>query len=181
VKATTAAMIGVSILLLTRILDWKDILQEHSAWDTLIWFATLITLACRLNTTGFSGWFSQGVAQYAEGLHWSWGILLLGIIYYYSHYFFASAVAHISSMYAPFLLVAVAIGTPPALAALLLAFFSNLFMGLTHYGSGAAPILFGTGYVTVGEWWKAGAMASFLFIFVWLVVGGIWWKILGFW
>lgn len=181
VKATTAAMIGVSILLLTRILEWKDILQEHSAWDTLIWFATLITLACRLNTTGFSGWFSQAVAQYAAGMHWSWGILLLGLIYYYSHYFFASAVAHISSMYAPFLLVAIAIGTPPAFAALLLAFFSNLFMGLTHYGSGAAPILFGTGYVSVGEWWKAGALASALFVFVWLFIGGLWWKILGFW
>ncbi len=181
VKATAAAMVGVAILLMTRILEWKDILQEHSAWDTLIWFATLITLACRLNTTGFSGWFSQIVAQYAEGLHWSWGIILLSIIYYYSHYFFASAVAHISSMFAPFLLVAIAIGTPPVLAALILAFFSNLFMGLTHYGSGAAPILFGTGYVSVGEWWKAGALSSILFITVWLFIGGIWWKVLGYW
>lgn len=181
VKATTAAMIGVAILLLTRILEWKDILQEHSAWDTLIWFATLITLACRLNTTGFSGWFSEAVAQYAQGLHWGWGILLLGLIYYYSHYFFASAVAHISSMFAPFLLVAIAIGTPPVLAALILAYFSNLFMGLTHYGSGAAPILFGTGYVSVGQWWKAGAIASVLFVFVWIVIGGFWWKFLGYW
>lgn len=181
VKATTAAMIGVCILLLTRILQWKDILQEHSAWDTLIWFATLLTLAYRLNTTGFSGWFSQAVAQYAEGLHWSWGLLLLVLIYYYSHYFFASAVAHISSMFAPFLLVAIAIGAPPAMAALLLAFSSNLFMGLTHYGSGAAPILFGSGYVSVGEWWKAGALCSVLFIFIWLVIGGVWWKVLGYW
>lgn len=181
VKATTAAMIGVCILLITRILDWKDILQEHSAWDTLIWFATLITLACRLNKTGFSSWFSGAVANYASGMHWGWGLLLLVLIYFYSHYFFASAVAHISSMLAPFLLVAIAIGAPPMLAALLLAFFSNLFMGLTHYGSGAAPILFGTGYVTIGDWWKVGAISSVLFIVVWIIVGGLWWKLLGFW
>ncbi len=181
ISATTAAMLGVSILLLTRILSWKDVLQEHSAWDTLIWFGTLITLACALNTSGFSSWFSQFVAQYVQGFHWWWGFFLLSLIYYYTHYFFASAVAHISSMFAPFLLVAIALGTPPVLAALLLAFFSNLFTGLTHYGSGAAPILFGTGFVTVGQWWKTGAFCSFLFIPVWIVIGGLWWKVLGLW
>lgn len=181
IGATSAAMIGVSILLLTGILKWKDILQEYNAWDTLIWFATLVTLACQLNQSGFSTWFGETVGSNVEGMHWGWGFLLLALIYYYSHYFFASAVAHIGSMFAPLLLVAFAIGTPPKLAVYLLAFFSSLFTGLTHYGSGAAPILFGTGYTTVSQWWKTGALCSFLYIFIWMLLGGIWWKILGIW
>jgi DASS family divalent anion:Na+ symporter len=39
---------------------------------------------------------------------------------------------------------------PHRLAALVLAFFSNLFASMTHYGSGPAPVLFGAG----GLWWK---------------------------
>ena len=181
IKATAAAMVGVSILLLTGILKWKDVLEEHGAWDTLIWFATLMTLACTLNKTGFTVWFSQYVVGHVSGFHWSWGFPILAVIYFYSHYFFASAVAHLSAMYAPFLIVAIALGTPPELAALVLAFFSNLFMCLTHYGSGQAPILFGTGYVTVGHWWKAGAICGLLYVVVWIVFGGLWWKVLGLW
>ena len=119
VKATAAAMVGVSILLLTGILKWKDVLEEHGAWDTLIWFATLMTLACTLNKTGFTVWFSQYVVGHVSGFHWSWGFPILAIIYFYSHYFFASAVAHIGAMYAPFLIVAIALGTRSACARVL--------------------------------------------------------------
>jgi DASS family divalent anion:Na+ symporter len=181
VKATTAAMIGVSILLLAKVLSWKDILEEYSAWDTLIWFATLVTMACRLNTVGFSSWFGEFVVGHIQGFDWTIGFLLLCLIYFYSHYFFASAVAHIGAMFAPFLIVAVQLGTPVELAALVLGFFSSLYTGLTHYGSGAAPILFGAGYVTVAEWWKAGALCSILYILLWFMIGGIWWKVLGLW
>jgi DASS family divalent anion:Na+ symporter len=62
-----------------------------------------------------------------------------------------------------------------------LAFFSNLFGGLTHYGSGPAPILFGAGYVSVGQWWKVGGYVSAINIAIWAVVGGAWWKVLGYW
>lgn len=180
-KPTGAAMIGLSILLITKILTWKEVLEEHGAWDTLIWFSTLVTLACQLNSTGLSSWFSQFVVTYVQGFHWIGGFLILALIYFYTHYFFASAVAHIGAFLAPFLLIALALGTPPLLAALVFGYFSNLFMGLTHYGSGAAPIFFNAGHVSVGQWWKAGALCSILFVVIWLVVGGIWWKFLGIW
>jgi DASS family divalent anion:Na+ symporter len=180
-KETPAAMVGLSILLLTGILNWKEILEEYNAWDTLVWFASLMTLACQLNKTGFSSWFSQSIVGQMQGFHWGWGFLVLALIYFYSHYFFASTVAHIGAMYAPFLLVAIAIGTPPQLAALVLAFFSNLYIGLTHYGSGAAPIIFSSGYVSIREWWKVGLLFSFVMLIVWLGVGALWWKWLGIW
>ena len=61
----------------------------------------------------------------------------------------------------------------------MLGYFSNLFAGLTHYGSGTAPVFFGAGYVSLGNWWRIGALLSLVNVAVWLVVGGLWWKVLG--
>ena len=84
-------------------------------------------------------------------------------------------------MYGAFLAVAVAAGTPPLLAALVLGFFSNLFGSMTHYGTGPAPVLFGAGYVEMGTWWKLGGLVSVVNIVIWLGIGGLWWKVIGVW
>jgi len=180
-KATVAAMVGLAILLLTGILSWKDVLEEHAAWDTFIWFATLITLPAFLNKFGFSTWLSDGIVSHVAGFEWLIGFIAIALIYFYSHYLFASNVGHITAMYAPFLIVSIALGAPPELAALVLGFFSSLFGGLTHYGSGPAPILFGAGYVKIGEWWKVGAVVGLANIAIYMLAGGLWWKILGLW
>jgi DASS family divalent anion:Na+ symporter len=84
-------------------------------------------------------------------------------------------------MYAAFLGVSVALGAPPLLSALVLGFFGNLFAGMTHYGSGPAPVLFGTGYVEIGAWWRIGFLVSVLNLVIWIGIGGVWWKLLGLW
>ena len=180
-KATVAAMIGLAILLASGILKWKDVIEESSAWDTFIWFATLVTLSSFLNKFGLTTWLSQAVVSHVSGFAWAIGFVIISLIYFYSHYFFASSVAHIGAMYTPLLIVSIALGTPPELAVLMLAFFSNLYAGLTHYGSGPAPILFGTGYVSVGIWWKMGFLISLANIGIWMIAGGLWWKLLSLW
>lgn len=181
IKAATAAMIGLMILLLTKVMSWKDLLQEESAWDTFVWFATLITLPRFLNEFGFTSWFSNWIVTHVSGSHWLIGFLVLVFVYFYSHYLFASNVGHITAMYVAFLIVAISLGTPKELAALSLGFLSSLFGGLTHYGSGPAPILFGTGYVSISQWWKVGAIVGFVNLLIWVFFGGLWWKILGLW
>jgi len=180
-KAVIGAMIGLVILLMSGIMKWKDVIEETGAWDTFIWFATLVTLSSFLNKFGLTTWFSGWVVSNVSGFEWIIGFIIVSLIYFYSHYFFASNVAHIGAMYAPLLIVAIALGTPPELAALTLAFFSNLFGGLTHYGSGPAPILFGTGYVSVTTWWKIGLISSGVNIGIWMIIGGLWWKLIGLW
>lgn len=180
-RAVVAAMIGLVILLLSGILKWKDVVEETGAWDTFVWFATLVTLSSFLSKFGLTTWFSQSVVSHMGLFSWGIGFILIALIYFYTHYFFASNVAHIGAMYAPLLVVAIGLGTPPQLAALALAFFSNLFSGLTHYGSGPAPILFGAGYVSVATWWRVGLICSVVNILIWLIVGSLWWKLLGFW
>lgn len=61
VKPTVAAMAGLCILLITGVLHLKDILEQQSAWNTFIWFATLVTLPSFLNKFGFSTWFSESL------------------------------------------------------------------------------------------------------------------------
>lgn len=181
IDSTTAAFIGLILLLLSSVLSWDDILNERGAWDTLVWFAALVMMATFLNTLGLIPWFSTTVGSYFEGVNWVWAFLGLSLIYFYSHYLFASNTAHVSSMYAAFLGISVAVGTPPLLAALVLAFFSNLFSSMTHYGTGPAPVLFGSGYVDIGSWWRLGFVVSVVNIVIWLGVGSMWWKMIGLW
>ena len=181
VHSTVAALVGLSALLITRVLTWEDILNEKGAWDTFIWLSTLVMMASYLNKLGFIPWFGQTVGKAVGEIGWISAFLILSLVYFYSHYLFASNTAHVSSMYAPFLAVAIAVGTPPMLAALVLAFFSNLFSSMTHYGTGPAPVLFGSGYVDMAAWWKLGALISIVNIIIWMGAGGIWWKLLGLW
>jgi DASS family divalent anion:Na+ symporter len=181
VSSTVAAMVGLAILLLTRVLRYKDILAERGAWDTFLWLSTLVMMATYLNKLGLVEWFSSSIGGMFGGIGWLPAFLALSLIYFYSHYFFAGNTAHISSMYAAFLGVALAVGTPPLLAALVLAYFSNLFSSMTHYGTGPAPVLFGSGYVRLADWWRLGFIVSVVNIIIWLLVGGVWWKVLNLW
>lgn len=181
INATAAALVGLGVLLISGVLTWNDVLNERGAWDTLVWFAALVMMATQLNRLGFIGWFSDEVGGTVVGIDWLPAFLILSLVYFYSHYFFASNTAHVSAMYAAFLTVAILVGTPPLLAALVLAFFSNLFSSMTHYGTGPAPVLFGAGYVPLAQWWKLGLIISFVNIPIWLIVGGAWWKIIGLW
>ena len=181
VSATATAMAGVAAMLATGALDWQDVLDERSGWDTLIWFAVLVMMASQLGELGLLAWFTDRVSGVLGGGHWLPAFLSLSLIYFYVHYFFASNTAHVSAMYAPFLALAIAVGAPPVLAALVLAFFSNLFASMTHYGTAPAPILFGSGNVDVATWWKLGALISVVNVAIWLGAGSLWWRLLGLW
>ncbi len=179
--ATVVAMLAVGVMLVTKVLEWKDVLDEKGAWDTLIWMGALIGLADFLSKLGFIPWFAKAVSSSMVGIPWMQAFILLLVIYMYAHYGFASLVAHITAMYAAFASVAVAAGAPAYLVALALAFMSNLCMSLTHYAAGPAPIYFGAGYVDQGTWWKLGFMISIVNMIIWVGVGAIWWKTLGLW
>ncbi len=180
-NATVVAMLAVSVMLGTRVLEWKDVLEEKGAWDTLVWMGALVGLAGYLSKLGFIPWFSKAVGASIAGVPWFQAFVVLLVIYMYAHYGFASLTAHITAMYSAFVTVAVAAGAPVYLAALALAFMSNLCMSLTHYAAAPAPIYFGAGYVDQGTWWKLGFMVSVINIVIWVGVGSLWWKALGLW
>lgn len=183
INAVAAALTGLAILLITGVVSWKQCLSDNQAWDTLTWFAALIAMAAYLNKYGFISWFSDQVVNVIGGLGLSWqgAFGLITVLYFYSHYFFASGAAHIGAMYTAFLSVAIACGTPGLLAALALGQLSNVMGCLTTYGIGSAPPFFGTNYVPQNKWYQFGFIFSVLYLSIWTFVGGAWWKVLGLW
>ena len=182
-NATGVGMLAVTVLLLTNVLTWQDVLQEKGAWNTMFWMGSLIALAGALSSSGFIKVVADmaGAAIQSAGLSWLAAFIILVLIYVYSHYAFASVSAHIGAMYAAFLAVAVAVGTPPLLAAISFAALSNIMIPLTHYGGGAAPILYGAGYVPQGTWWKLGFIIVTVNLVIWLGIGSLWWHVIGLW
>ncbi|KRN07476.1 di- and tricarboxylate transporter [Liquorilactobacillus sucicola DSM 21376 = JCM 15457] len=179
IDATLTAFIALSLLLLTGVLSWSDILQEKGAWNTLTWFSILVMMATQLNVLGFIPWLSKTISTSLHGLSWPIVLVILILFYFYSHYLFASATAHVSAMYTALLGVAIAAGVPPLLGALMLGFFGNLFASTTHYSDGPAPILFSSGYVLQKDWWTLNAILGIFYLVVWLGIGTLWMKVIG--
>ncbi|RTE67490.1 DASS family sodium-coupled anion symporter [Amphritea opalescens] len=183
VNTTAVAFLGLSVLLVSGVLNWQDVLQEKSAWDTVVWFSALVMMATFLNKLGLVAWFSTVVEGniHQLGFDWITSAIILVAVYFYAHYFFASTTAHITAMFAAFYTAGLALGAPPLYLGLLLAGASSLMMSLTHYATGTSPIVFGSGYVSMENWWVMGFIMSIVNLTIWGVVGGLWWKVLGYW
>jgi len=175
------AMLGISVLLITGVLDWEDLISEKAAWAVFIWYGGLIRMAEALGQTGLTKRFAEAAAGLTTGWKWWLALAVLLLIYFYAHYVFASITAHATAMYVPFLIVILAAGAPQYLSVLSLAYFSNLGASLTHYGTTPAPIYFGAGYTTQRSWWTLGLITSVVTILIWSVVGFAWLKILRLW
>lgn len=179
IGSTLAAMIGLSVLLLAQVLSWDDVKREHAAWDTLVWFAVLVTMASFLNQYGVIGWISANIEGVTSSMGWPLALTVLVVAYLYIHYFFASNTAHVTALFPTFLVAVLATGAPPLLGIFLLAFASNLMGGLTQYSTGPAPVLFGAGYNSLASWWQVGAVASVVNVLIFGVVGALWMGLVG--
>lgn len=181
IDPTGAAFLGLALLLVGGVLTWDDILGEKNAWDTFIWLSTLVTMTTFLGKLGMIDWFSMQINGLVTGMNWPTATALLMFIFFYTHYFFASLTAYITSLYSAFVAVAIAAGAPPMLTCLMFAFMAILSACTTHYGTGTGPVYFGTGYVPFSRWWGVGAVMGFVHVIVWLGIGLMWWKFIGIW
>jgi DASS family divalent anion:Na+ symporter len=181
IDPTVSAFVGLAILLSTNVLTWDDILKEQNAWHTFMWLSTLLMMSNFLAEFGMIAWFGDHMQSWVSSLHWVVAIGLISLIYFYAHYAFASITAHISSMYSAFAIVAIATGAPPIMVVMLLAFLSSLCAGITHYGTGTAPVYFGAEYISLKDWWRVGGIVSVINIAIWIIAGSVWWKIIGLW
>jgi DASS family divalent anion:Na+ symporter len=175
------ALCGICAQLLLGLLSWDELVSESKAWDVFLWFAALLMMSDELSATGVVKVVSEAVFVHLRGLAWPFAVAVLALVYFYIHYAFASLTAQVTALYAAFLTAALATGAPPLVAALPLAYFSNLNAGITHYGTGSAPVFFGAGYVDEREWWRIGFLVSLVNVTIWLGVGTAWWKLIGFW
>jgi DASS family divalent anion:Na+ symporter len=179
--SSVPALLGSGVLLITGALDWSDVTRDHAAWDVFVWYGGLFEMARALGEAGVTQAFANNVGSALAG----YGVVTLFIvallIYFYSHYGFASITAHTVAMYPAFGAVMLARGVPPGLAAFSLACFGNLCAALTNYGTTPAPMFFAHGYVPFGTWWRIGFITSLATLLIWGTVGFGWWKLIGIW
>src|SRR5215813_5126330 len=134
VDYSVVALLGVCLLLLARVISWEDTIAERAAWDVFIWYGGMVRMAEALGETGITKRFAETSAGFTSGWKWWAALASLSLVYFYAHYAFASITAHVLAMYTPFLIVVSTAGAPSLLAVALLAYFSSLSAGLTHYG-----------------------------------------------
>ncbi|HEG8541407.1 TPA: DASS family sodium-coupled anion symporter [Campylobacter coli] len=180
--ATSVALLGLSLVLVSGVLTFGEVLAEKAAWNTLVWFSALVMMATLLGKLGVTQFLAEALGEFASamGLGEISIMIFLSLAFLYTHYFFASTTAHISAMFFVFYSAGLALGAPPLLYAFIMIASGNVMMALTHYATGTAPVIFGTGYVSLKKWWSVGFVISVIDITVMILVGLVWWKFLGF-
>lgn len=179
IHGVSAALIGLTLLLLTNILTFEEVTAEKPAWNMFLWFSIVIMLAQNLQSLGVIHYFTNALRQVVPTHNWSISLSCITLVYFYSHYLFAGAVTHISSMYGVFVALGLTLGCPPVLTCLVLAFASGLFMSLTHYSAASTAILYANTSVSAARWCGVGLVVSILNIAIWASIGPVWWKLLG--
>ena len=169
---TTVALIGFGSMILIRLIKWQDVLAYQEAWKVLIWMATLITLADGLNKVGFLDWFAAGVGCACAGIPVTIALVIFIVIFFASHYMFASLTAHTTALFAVFLAAGIAVpGMPVRPFALTLCYTLGLMGVLTPYATGPAPIYFGSGYIAKRQFWLLGTLFGTIYLVVLLSIG----------
>lgn len=180
IDSAFVALLGLSAMLFTHVLDWDDILKQKGAWDVLVWMGVLVNMAAYLSKLGLMGYLANIVSNSLAGTSWGVMLVILSIIYVYAHYILASNSAHIMALFAAFATILIAAGAPALGVLIILGVLANSCSFLTHYGCGVTPIFFGANYMSQGRWWKIGFLITTLHIVVWLAIGLPWMKFVGF-
>jgi len=172
--STAIAFLGLGVLMVTGALTMGDIAKEGDVLATFIWFAVLYTLSGQLNEMGFMGYLGHRLAGALGGLGPIPVFLVLVAAYVLLHYLFVSQTAHVLALFAVFLEVGIKLGVPAAPMAFTLLFASNFFSVITPQGSSANLLFTGSGYLSQGELYRLGAIATGLSLVVYLVIGTPW-------
>jgi len=164
------------------IIEWQPPRNELNLLSTGFWFFAILLLLAVLMAAGPRRPSAIDLLWYA-GMGWLAIGTTLVLAFVFSHYLFASTTAHISAMMLAFLAVGAQLIPAAYLAPfmLMMAAGSSIMMTLTHYATGTSPIVFGSGYVTLGNWWRVGFVMCVVELLIFAVLGGVWWKVLGYW
>ena len=175
INPTTVALVVISLMLAIGVFNWKDMMANSSAWNTLAWFATMVALADGLGRVGFVKWFADTIAIRLHGLSPVIAVIALVIIFFLSHYLFASLTAHATAMLPVTLAAGSTIpGVPVQKLGLLLCLTLGIMGILTPYGTGPSPVYYGSGYLPTADYWKLGAIFGLIFLGMFLLIGLPW-------
>ncbi len=175
INATSVALAVICLMVLFKVVSWDDVIGYKQAWNVLVWFATLVTMADGLGKTGFLTWFARSASAHLEGF--SPTIILLGltIVFFVSHYMFASVTAHVAALMPVMLATLMDVpGIDMATASMIFCATLGIMGIVSPYGTGPSPIYYGSGYIKGKEFWGLGAVFGIIYLGVFLAVGFPW-------
>lgn len=177
---TAVALVAMTVVFLSGIITWEDMVQTKAVWNTFIWFGAILGLSTALTKAKFFAWLATFMeANLALDVSPLVVVLILSAISVVIRYLFASSTAYIASMLPVFLTVGMAAGVNPVMFGLVL-LATNAFGGLvTHYGASPGPIIYSAGYNNIKEWWTAGGILAVLCWILLFVIGIPWWTFIG--
>ncbi len=162
------------------VVSWDDIVGHSQAWNTLIWFATLVAMAGGLAETKFLDWLAASLVPMLSGLSAYTTIAGIVLTFFFLHYFFASITAHTATLFPLFLAVAIKIPVVSPIAwALLLAYPLGMIGILTPYASGQNAVYYGSGYIKRRDFWVLGGTLGVVYTAVYLGIIVKWLEYLG--
>jgi L-tartrate/succinate antiporter len=172
ISPVIVALAVISVMLLTQVVTWNDILANKQAWNVLVWFATLVAMAEGLSKVGFLAWFGSRAATYMTRIPLIPMLIATVVVFFIIHYLFASLTAQATALLPVFLLAVLSVQGVPAKAVTLILVYSLGLMGvLTPYASGPAPIWYSSGYIPTKDFWRLGAIMGAVYLLVLLAVG----------
>jgi L-tartrate/succinate antiporter len=167
IDPTTVVGVIISLMLITGVISWDEVLANKHAWNVLIWFATLVALADGLNRTGFVAWVAGSAAAHLTRFSPLVVMVILVAVFYLIHYLFASLTAHATAVLPVILAAGIAVpGLPLKPFAMLLCYSLGIMGVLTPYATGPAPVYFGSGYVSRRDFWRLGLIFGTIFLMV---------------
>ncbi len=176
-----SAILVVLGMVVCDVVTWDDVVGHATAWNVLVWFATLVTLAGGLADTGFVTWLAQSLAPTFAGFGHYGSMVAVVAAFFVLHYCFASITAHAASLLPVFFGVAVTLpGATPRTWGLLLGYSLGLMGALTAYAAGQSVIYYGSGFITRRDFWVIGGLLGAVYLAVHLLVTVPWLAYLGF-
>jgi len=173
VNGTTAALAVLCLLVLSNVITWEDVITNKGAFNVFIWFATLVAMASGLKKVGFLKWAAGLISGGLVGFDPVMIAIMLIVLFFVFHYFFASVTAHTVALLPLFLGVASNLLPAAMMEPLALMLVGSLgLMGiLTPYATGPSPIWYGAGYISQATWWKLGAIFGAVYLSALVMLG----------
>lgn len=174
IHSTTAAIAVVSAMVLLDVITWEDVISNKTAFNVLIWFASLVAMASGLKKVGILEWIGKSSEVYLAPLSPTMLIISMLVMFFVLHYFFASTTAHTTALMPIFLAIAVKLIAPEQMIpfSILLAGSLGLMGIITPYATGPCPMWYGAGYISQGRWWALGAIFGALYL-AFIIIGSL--------
>jgi len=171
INATTVVFLVISLMLVTGVVAFADIIAEKAAWEVFFYFTSLLTLASGLNDIGFIKWVATEYARPLATLSPTVAMVLLVALFFWIHYFFSSITSHAATVLPVVLAVGSGIPGMPVQTLTLLCVYSLGLIGvISPYATGPAPMYFGSGYIGKADFWKFGLMFGVIYFAALLLI-----------